>query len=267
MIIHESYHLPKVKYLYITEHDPEAEIRWHHHIIMDGLLDMDIAESLWNKGDRNQARRLQKDKYGLAGMANYITKNKNRGKFEKRWNCSTSVNIPFDTLFDGNRTEGTVAITNKVPTFTAATTTNSTVNTFYQVQINGDYWLPVVENDEDFAGIIGAQITGVAVSVDKGYLEYQVHTSTGWHGIINSNNTNINDYINGYAGNGEPIDGVRIYYYTPEDIANSQAIRKLAIIRLHCIRIITVCNMMITQITDRTNTPVRLAYIWIDFKF
>jgi hypothetical protein len=58
---------------------------------MDGLLDMNIAESLWNKGDRNQARRLQKDKYGLAGMANYITKNKNRGKFEKRWNCSTGL--------------------------------------------------------------------------------------------------------------------------------------------------------------------------------
>lgn len=33
------------------------------------------------------------------------------------------VNIPFKVSFDGNRTKGTVTITDKVPTFTADTTT------------------------------------------------------------------------------------------------------------------------------------------------
>lgn len=83
--------LPKAKYVYITEYDPEAEIRWHHHVVMDGMLDRDAVESMWKLGERGQTRRLQKDKYGLVGMANYITKNKNRAKYEKRWNCSTGL--------------------------------------------------------------------------------------------------------------------------------------------------------------------------------
>lgn len=83
--------LPKAKYVYITEHDPEAEIRWHHHVVMDGLLDRDTVEAMWKLGDRGQSRRLQKDKYGLVGMANYITKDKNRARFEKRWNCSIGL--------------------------------------------------------------------------------------------------------------------------------------------------------------------------------
>ena len=29
---------------------------------------------------------------------------------------------------------------------------------------------------------------------------------------------NINDYHNGYAGNGKPIDAIEVYYYTPDNI-------------------------------------------------
>lgn len=83
--------IPKAKYLYIIEYDPEADIRWHLHVIMDGLLSMDWAEKIWKKGRRNQVKRIEKDKYGLSGMAHYITKNKNRKKYEKRWNCSTGL--------------------------------------------------------------------------------------------------------------------------------------------------------------------------------
>lgn len=36
--------LPPAKYIYITEWSPDAEIRWHHHLVMDGLLDMDTVE-------------------------------------------------------------------------------------------------------------------------------------------------------------------------------------------------------------------------------
>jgi len=83
--------LSQIRYLYITEHDPDADIRWHHHIIMDGALDMDTVEKTWKKGERNETRRLDLDEYGLAGLANYITKEKNRGKCEKRWNCSKNL--------------------------------------------------------------------------------------------------------------------------------------------------------------------------------
>ena len=37
--------LPNAKYVYVTAYNPDAEIRWHHHIVMDGALDMTDAES------------------------------------------------------------------------------------------------------------------------------------------------------------------------------------------------------------------------------
>lgn len=83
--------LPIAKYVYITEYSPDAEIRWHHHIVMDGLLNMDTVEKTWKKGRRNETRRLEKDEYGLSGMAHYITKEKDRKKGEKRWNSSTNL--------------------------------------------------------------------------------------------------------------------------------------------------------------------------------
>lgn len=86
--------LPIAKYIYVTEHSPDAEIRWHHHIIMDGLLDRETVESTWNKGTRNQSKRLDPDEYGLTGMATYITKEKDRKKGEKRWNSSLGLKQP-----------------------------------------------------------------------------------------------------------------------------------------------------------------------------
>lgn len=83
--------LPPVKYIYITEYSPEQEIRWHHHLVMDGLLDMDTVESTWKKGRRNETRRLEKDEHGLTGMSIYITKEKDRKKGEKRWNSSQNL--------------------------------------------------------------------------------------------------------------------------------------------------------------------------------
>lgn len=83
--------LPNSKYIYITEHSPDAKIRWHHHLVMDGLMDMDTVEAVWKKGHRNQVKKLDKDEYGLTGMSHYITKEKNRKKGEKRWNSSTNL--------------------------------------------------------------------------------------------------------------------------------------------------------------------------------
>lgn len=64
--------LPNAKYVYVTAYNPDAEIRWHHHIVMDGALDMETVESCWKQSSRNEVRRLQTDENGLSGMANYI---------------------------------------------------------------------------------------------------------------------------------------------------------------------------------------------------
>lgn len=89
----------------------------------------------------------------------------------------------------------------------------------YQAQINGSQWLPPVANDSDYAGIYGTPITGIAVSVNKGWCEYRVHTGGRWLAYIESDQTNILDYANGYAGNGKAIDAIEIYYHTPDDIS------------------------------------------------
>lgn len=86
--------LTKARYIYVTEYDPEAEIRWHHHLIMDGDMEMDVVEGLWKHGRRNQVRRLEIDKDGLSGMANYIVKEKERLKYEKRWHSSKNLKKP-----------------------------------------------------------------------------------------------------------------------------------------------------------------------------
>ena len=86
--------LPKADYIYVTEYSPRAAVRWHHHIVMDGALDMDIIEKCWKKGGRNEVRRLKKDENGLSGLANYIVKQKERLKSEKRWHCSQGLKEP-----------------------------------------------------------------------------------------------------------------------------------------------------------------------------
>lgn len=86
--------LPKAKYVYVTEYNEAAEIRWHHHLVMDGALDMDMVEKCWGQSSRNEVRRLQKDENGLSGMANYIVKEKKRIRSEKRWNSSQGLIDP-----------------------------------------------------------------------------------------------------------------------------------------------------------------------------
>jgi hypothetical protein len=57
----------------------------------------------------------------------------------------------------------------------------------------------------------------VAVRVSEGSLWYQAHTkNSGWLSQISG--YDINDYYKGYAGNGEEIDALRVYYITPKAI-------------------------------------------------
>lgn len=91
------------------------------------------------------------------------------------------------------------------------------VNVYYQVKTQKDGWLPMVKNLDDYAGYDNQPIIGVMVRVDKGYIKYQVHVKGGnWLGWVDG--YDVNDYYNGWAGNNNAIDCIRIYYYTPDDI-------------------------------------------------
>lgn len=91
------------------------------------------------------------------------------------------------------------------------------VNVYYKVRTQKHGWLPEVKNLEDYAGWEGSPITAVAVRVDKGSVWYQAHIKGGgW--LPKVTGYDINDFYNGYAGDGRVIDCVRIYYNTPSDI-------------------------------------------------
>ena len=97
------------------------------------------------------------------------------------------------------------------------------VNVIYQAQIDGDYWLPQVINDEDYAGIRGRNITGITLSTDIGYAVYRVYSNGRWLAYVDSRNSDISDYYNGYAGNGHSIETVEVYYYTPDTLLYNEA--------------------------------------------
>ena len=95
--------------------------------------------------------------------------------------------------------------------------TSNEVNVYYRVKTQKHGWLKEVENLEDYAGWENSPITGLAIKVDKGSIKYRVTTVSGKTlGWITG--YDINDYISGWAGNGEPIALVEAYYFTPSNV-------------------------------------------------
>ena len=81
----------------------------------------------------------------------------------------------------------------------------------YRARVNGK-WLPEVAGRSDYAGILGRAITDVAI---QGNVKYRVHVKNKkrWLPWVDGKNYNINDYYNGYAGNGSIIDAIEIKRY------------------------------------------------------
>ena len=91
------------------------------------------------------------------------------------------------------------------------------VNVVYRAKTTKHGWLPEVLNDIDYAGYENSPITDIAIKVDKGSVKYRVHIKGGdWLPYVTG--YDIDDYNNGYAGNGKPIDAIEVYYFTPDDI-------------------------------------------------
>lgn len=113
-------------------------------------------------------------------------------------------------------TPTTSTSTNKATSSSTTSKTTSKPDVYYKVKVGGK-WFPEVKNLEDFAGIKGKSITDVAIKVSKGSVKYRVHIKGGnWLPYVTG--YNINDHINGYAGNGKVIDAIEIVYYTPDDV-------------------------------------------------
>lgn len=95
---------------------------------------------------------------------------------------------------------------------------SNVVNVYYKVKTQKHGWLPEVKNLEDYAGWENSPITGLAIRVDKGSIKYRAHLKgKGWLPYVTG--CNINDFNNGFAGDGMSIiDAVEVYYFTPNDI-------------------------------------------------
>lgn len=78
-------------------------------------------------------------------------------------------------------------------------------NLIYRVRINGR-WLPEVRGREDYAGILGVPITDIAIKDAV----YRVHLKESNKWLKWVSGYDINEFYNGYAGNGSIIDAIQI---------------------------------------------------------
>ncbi len=147
-----------------------------------------------NTNGSNDSSVVSKRTYALySGLIN--------GYYRPNWKAENKTNIVQNVV---NKLTGKV----------------SKPDVIYRVKAGGK-WLPEVKNLTDFAGIEGKSITDVAIKVTKGTVKYRVHVKgEGWLPYVTG--YNINDHINGYAGNGKVIDAIEIYYSTPSDYAKAK---------------------------------------------
>ena len=91
-------------------------------------------------------------------------------------------------------------------------------NIYYKVHIIGSKnnrarWLPEVKNREDYAGNLGQPIDAVAFRTDTGKtIKYAAHEKKSGRWLPAVTGYDINDRINGYAGNfGKEIDAIKVW--------------------------------------------------------
>ena len=127
----------------------------------------------------------------------------------------TSTTCPGDYL--RSKMQHIADEANKINSGSSVPSSN-VVNVYYRVKTQKHGWLPEVKNLEDYAGWENSPITGLAIRVDKGSIKYRVHIKGGnWLPYVTG--CNINDFNNGFAGDGKNIiDAVEVYYFTPNDI-------------------------------------------------
>lgn len=91
---------------------------------------------------------------------------------------------------------------------------NVPVDFYYAVRAGGKAYAEV-RNLTDYAGVRGVPVTDIKIRCSTGWVEYSVHTISGrWLPMVSG--CSWSDAKNGYAGNGRPIDAVRVIYHAPD---------------------------------------------------
>lgn len=143
-----------------------------------------------------------------------IAKRNNLGKLVK------GKNLTWHSMFANTSCPGTYLMSKIdyiIEQANKLNSTNAKVNVYYRVKTKQNGWLDEVKNLNDYAGLGKNTIIGFMVKVDRGSVWYQAHIKGGkW--LPKVTGYNINDFYNGWAGDGRAIDCVRIYYSTPNDI-------------------------------------------------
>lgn len=151
-----------------------------------------------------------------------IAKRNNLGKLIK------GKNLTWHSMFANTSCPGTYLMSKIDYIIEQANKINAAkpiVNVYYRVKTKQNGWLDEVKNLNDYAGLGRATITGFMVKVDRGSVWYQAHIkNVGWLPRVTGYNTR--DFYNGWAGNDKPIDCVRIYYNTPQDIIATSGYKK-----------------------------------------
>lgn len=92
-----------LRYMYFSEQGKRSG-KWHFHLLLSPGIGRDRAEELWEHGYAN-SRRPRIDETGLAGLAEYLTKQYRRRKAEdagkRRWSCSRNLIRPAAEVRDG----------------------------------------------------------------------------------------------------------------------------------------------------------------------
>lgn len=81
----------KIKYMYVIEISKEGKGKYHIHMILSSELSMDLVESCWKYGRRNNIRKIDPDDKHISDLANYLSKDP---KGKKRWGCSKGLKEP-----------------------------------------------------------------------------------------------------------------------------------------------------------------------------
>lgn len=123
-------------------------------------------------------------------------------------------------------------VAGKITPDSGGSSDSASVPVIYTQGVAGGRWLGVIKNGADYSGILGEALVGMAAKVNVGEIEYSAHINGGgWLGTITG--WNYKDYVNGYAGNGNPaetgdaIDAIKMNYHTPSGVVNKYGYYKV----------------------------------------
>ena len=92
-----------LRYMYFREQGKLSR-KWHFHLLLSPGISRDRTEDLWPHGYAN-SRRPRIDETGLAGLAEYLTKQYRKRKPEdagkRRWSSSRNLIRPEAEILDG----------------------------------------------------------------------------------------------------------------------------------------------------------------------